>query len=386
MGESARGATAIVRQALRAVAMARGAEAFLLGSSAFLLALAAAVVSGVDLGTRDAWGAALITGVCAAGSWWLERRPEPGRIAIAVDRATRQDGRLLTAFESEGRSPDSPITWLLSREVRERVQPRVAVRAALPNSMPLLALPFLAAALLSTALEARPGEEADLAFVAPLARGVSAELEQARDIAVTAARAGELSQGELREVLDLDGRARELANRSRSGALDPAEVEEQMETLREDIERLARQSATSPLLAEALERAATYADGALMGIEQALAEFEPESAEGAARRSGTDEPEGAPDLDSGSRSGSGEESTDSALANREPIGTMSGQSAPGEPGEPEPQPGPGDSSPAGAVGSGPWWPQRFAGVVGRWVELQRTELDPPHAPNEELKR
>ena len=65
---------------------------------------------------------------------------------------------------------------------------------------------------------------------------------------------------------------------------------------------------------------------------------------------------------------------------------MSGQNAPGEPGEPEPQPGPDDSPPAGAVGSAAWWPERFAGVVGRWVETRRTGPELPHAPNEERPR
>ena len=376
------GVNAIVRRASRAVAMARGAEAFLLGSSVLLVALAAAVVSGVELATLDAWGAAVLAGGFAAASWWLERRPEPHRIALDVDRATRQDGRLLTAFESEGGAPDAPLTRLLAREVRERLSPGAAVRAALPNSMPFLALPFLAAALLASVLEARPRDVADLARVAPLARGVSAELERARDLAVESARAGELSQGELREVLELDGRARELANRSRSGALEAAELEQRMEALRTDIERLARDTATSAELAAALERAATYADGALMGLADALAELGPQPA------AGTDEPPGAVDAEgsSGPDSGSEDSAADSALANGEPIGTMSGHSAPGEPGEPEPQPDPDESPPAGAVGSGAWWPERFAGVVGRWVEVRRAGLEVPPARNEERPR
>lgn len=386
-----------MRNAWHAVGMARTAEALLVGVALALASLAAAAGGGAAPAAPAVWGVSVAAGALMGAAWFLDLRPRAERIARAVDARLRLDGRLVTAWEREVAGDGSAIARLLSQEVRARVRPAAAVRAALPASLPLLGAPLLAAAWLGVALEGREGGPPPLRGVAPALEGIAEELRAAEDRAFDDLRQGLLGREELQRIGALarraDALARECARHERSpapgdpaGAPDAAgaraaadpegtpspTLRRRVDGLCDEIEALAERAGGSRELSEALDRVATLADAARRGA-------------------------GAPGAGGGSGDapGEGRGGGASALANGEADGTMSAPPSGTEASDPRlptapppPDAGfPGDAAPdagrAGGIGAGRWWPGAHDGVVGRWIEDRRARRatgdgpDPP---------
>lgn len=340
-GRAAGPVSALVRHAARGLAAARAGEAALVGASAGMLALCAALVSGSALARRDAWLAAGLCALLAAASWWLGLRRRPPQVARQLDRALGLEGALVTAFEVEGRGPTSGIGALLARRVAARLTPREALRRVLPHSLGLVALPFLAGALLALTGQ-RERARALPAAVQRLAGEVRVELGGLVD---QGRRQGlELAPEELEQVLELARRAAELQAELERGRGSQAGVREALSELQEGVAELQAELPPGSELGRALEEVQERLDGARM------AAGAPPSA--AAR--------GGPGA---SGEGEGSAPAGGALARTDAEGTMSRpQARPAAPTSPRPD--------AGQAG-GRWWPDEESELVARWVELRR---------------
>jgi len=381
--------------------MARTAEALLVGLGLALCALGAAVLQGRSLGDPLAVGAAAAAGAAMGAAWFLDLRPRVERLAREVDRALRLDGALVTAWEAELRAaraaghpagrPVSPavqapppaLVELLARGVCERVRRADAVRAALPRSAPILAVPFLAAALLAWAVDRHaaslPGPHLD-----PVLGRAVEELDAAERAAQAELAQGRMRAEDLRELAALRRAARELQVAGAAGAQPgeerPGELDQRLAELGRRLDDLLRERVRDPLVARALERVATCVDAARAGLEH----------EGM-RRSG--EP-GPPAASAGTRPepGAGRDAHPgpgppgaSPLANGAGDGTMSapagGATRANEPERADPAAAPGAGEAprtgerAGGVAFDLRWPERHAGLVARWVEARRAAAD-----------
>jgi hypothetical protein len=368
-----------VRNAWRAVRLARAGEALLLGVSGVLLALAAALRSGAALGEGASIAAALLTGAGLAGAWLVERWPRPAQVARLVDSRLGLDGALVTAFEGGAVADPAPLAALLDARVLARVRARDVVRAALPNSTPFLAVPFLAFALLGWCIERRPERADPRRAVAPLAQGLADELSRAVDAGLDAVEAGELGQPELQELMALEREGRELARRAGAHGASAQELDAAFAEVLEGVRDAARDMGTAPELTSALTRADALGEAARMGLEDALegsgagrAQEPPRAGDGA-----REDPSGAGgpgDGRDGAAGGAGGKPAPD-LTNGGPDGRIPGRSPSATVPEDGDTPSPSADPEEAGVTAGRWWPDRHSGVVGRWVEARRAALE-----------
>lgn len=368
----------MVARALRAVLLARVGEAFLIGVAGTLFTLACAVLSGARPDGLAGWVAGLLGGLLGGLTWCFEHRPQARAIARVVDTRLGQNGAFLTAFEAES-TAGNPLAGLLARRVAMRVGRRDVARVALPRSMPWVALPFLGAAFLGAVLEVRrAGLEADLSL-APLMRTISSELEGLRPAAFDATRDGSWTAEQLERLLELDARARALSTvdpgSDPGGRGAEAAASGELEALFEELEALRVELPPTSALARELDRVAAEHRGSA-GQPAHRSAADGVSNAGRAEGAGSPAERANPSRRPGSAAAPGATPGGSALAGGRSDGTMSGRS--------ERLPDPTLSSTGLSAGrpvvprgllSGRWWPAHHAGVVERWAEIRRRELE-----------
>jgi len=383
----------LAARAYHACVLAHAAETLFVGLFGLLLALTAVAWQGSVLGSLSAWGAALLAGVCAGAAWWLEVRPARSGVARRIDRSLGLDGAFFTAFEQgelRGAGDRSLVAGLLAQRIGKDLSVAGALRCALPNSMPFLALPFLGATLLAMVrtVEPTPGLDADWA---PRVAAMTAAMEGVDLAARESIKTGEINAEVLRELVDLKGRSRDLLRAAQTDASGLPDARAELQDIRAELERLASEQSPLSELAMALDQAGIRADSLLMQeSDQAGARTSARPGSGATAddggldRSATDgQVPGETPVESG-------QDRDPRLANSGQEGRMRGRSGPGR-GEntsgtgvgrssttpatptgprdgPEPQADQGYGSPDSAgVASGRWWSERDAAVVERWV-------------------
>lgn len=397
----------LVRNAWHAVGMARTAEAVLVAAGVGLVTAAAAVAEGLPLRDPVTWCLAVAAGAATGVSWFVDLRPRAGVLARRIDRGLRLDGALVTAWELESRGVESPLARLLARGVRRRVRSSEAVRAALPPSGPILAVPFLGASLLAWVCGLR-ADEGGVHVQPALAAAVGA-LQEAEGVAQEELSAGAMSAADLRELAALTRRARELAAEGERVGDDPARaagLRRELADLAEGIDELAHERGARPELARALDRAAACADAAGEGLGAAAKEDDPALAAAGgtdddAPGSGADGARsetaagGAADGTPGETGERGERGGDlpgGELALAGADGTMSAPSNGDEAPPTRPDPGPSNvetdahdtGGAPGGVALDRWWPARHATLAGRWIESRRARAgDAATTPNQD---
>ncbi len=358
----------MLARAWRDVSLARAAEAFFLGLTAMLVAVSAALHAGAELGDIEAWLAGLLTAFFAGASWWFERKPDIARLAQKVDAKLRLDGSLVTAFECESGDENSGVARLLAERIRQSVRVSDVVRAALPNSIPFLAPPFAAAALLAATLNEPP---TDKTWIRPRTLALMTEMESVRESVLDGIEAGALDADLLQQALALENQARDLARKSSREGAEPADWREDMENLDQSLADLALQMPPRSPALEAIRDAEALTDGALSGLDRSEdKEAETSSGSGNIARDGPDSGADGSASEVAGEDVLGEKGTGS-LANGAADGRISAPLTPA------------DANPAGAaargvpdrthgVAAGRWWPESYAGVVERWAEARRT--------------
>lgn len=388
-----------MRNAWHAVGMARTAEALLVAVGLGLVTAAAAVAEGLPLRDPVTWCLAVAAGVAMGLSWFVDLHPRAEVLARRIDRTLRLDGALVTAWEHEARGAESTLATLLARRVRQRVRPSEAVRAALPLSGPILAVPFLGASLLAWVCGLQTDDGA--VHVQPALTAAVGAFEDAERVAQEELAAGAMSAADLRELAALTRRARELAAEGGRVGDDPAragELRRDLEDLAERTEELAQDRAARADLARALDQAAACADAAREGLSALADDAETPAADrtgatpgsggadregdsagsGAARPGRSDGPSGG-ELGGGELAQSGADGTMSALSNADeasptgPDPTVSDVARESE-AAPDVAPEPA-AGPTGGVALDRWWPARHATLAGRWVELRRARAE-----------
>lgn len=345
--------TARIDLARRALAAARAAETALVAASAAASTVAAAVTSGAHPATIEVSLVAALAAGCAAVAYWLDRRPRPERVASTIDHRLGLGGALTTAYEAERRRPDRPLVQALSAGVARRVAPREAVRVALPASLPLLALPFLAAGWLALALDTarrpppsleRLAERAAAALAGPLTAGQAGE----------AAPLESLEPSERAQLEALVRRIGALASAAREGRPDAARL---AGDLAAKLEELRESLPVTPQLARALEQAGADLAAAREVLGRAE---EPTAARGPG---GGDR---AHKVEGGGNAGS----------DGVPAGGRDGMMSGLEPGPARPpRPSVRAAGDDAALVLGPAPPERYAKIVAAWLEQRRGAAD-----------
>jgi len=137
------------RVARRALFLARLGESVHIGGAAALFALVLIVLEG---GRTDRLASALVAVLCGlltAATWALSHRRTALEVAQRLDRRMEFDGAFLTAWEHDGDRRGGTLAELLVVRAARDVPGRVAARAVLPQSWPILASPFVVGALLA---------------------------------------------------------------------------------------------------------------------------------------------------------------------------------------------------------------------------------------------
>ena len=380
---AAHGIAPLLQRAHRAVSLARVAESGLLSATALLCVLAAVVGSGGELAQPSSWAVALLCALLAAGSWWLEKRPRPTRLASSVDGKLGLGGSFVTAWEAESgcAGGGGPLARLLSARLRGRVSQRQVLAAALPRSLPFAALPFLGAGLLALAIEGSRPQRA-VPWMGELSGPLVMELELARGLL---GGGGELA-GELPP--HVAGEAERLARAAlASGAAleralardadDVATLAPPTRALQEQLGELARLLPPESAAGAATERALSLTDAMAMalGLEAVAAPAGELRADGGGPGGESGEDDGQPPA----LGGSGEVATGAQLARGE-AGQREDGPGHGEgagttlssAGNPEAQ---APAAQEGAV-SGRWWPGHLDGIVRRWGTSERGPVEP----------
>lgn len=347
--------SAVVRGTRSALRAARAGESALFFAAGALLARAAAALSGVRADDPEGWALYALAGLLAALAWWLEHPVDGRALAGELDRRLRHQGALVTALELEARARAlSAMEALVRERVLERLRPKEALRATLPALFLPLAAPVCAGLLLALAVErTRESPAQSQAELGRLAAGLDAALGPAAGDAWSAEEAGTLDSRALRETLDLLDRGAEVARRALEPGADPAASREELRALERELAALSSRLPRPSDLRAHVEEARAWSDALATELER----------EGGA---------GAP------------ASIDAAASGGQPSGGASGALVAG--GELErPSPVPARGPPAGGVqpasstapgsGEGSWWPPEYDGVVRRWVELRREELE-----------
>ena len=317
-----------VRVAHRGRNLLVGIESALVGLSAAIATLAAGATVRMDAGDPQARILLAVVGILGALSWWMDRSEDPRSVARSIDRRSGWAGALTTAFEAESTLDRSAVAAALAQKLAPLVSPRRFLAREARSSAAVLAAPLLALAFLGAVLEARTSQE-DRTVLDPRPGSSAAAL---RD-----------------RSADLGARARRLAASPEVSAEDAASLE----ALAERAHRLG---------AGAVERSSPGAPV------ESIPELEAEMGRLARRIEASRAPV----------SGAG-------VAPVGPDGTMGGRDPRSErpaddPMRTTPPPNPPANAPAlnaqaggveGGVGAPRWWPQRYDGVVERWIETRR---------------
>lgn len=342
--ELVRSRVAFARRGLMSV---RVLQAGMLATTAATFALAACVFGGAALGAPGPWIVAVANGALVFFTWTLACRRDEAQVARSIDEALGKDGALFTAWEVEGRGEASALARRLGEEVAAAARPRGMLRAILPPTTPLLALPFVGCALLFAALEGAR-EERSQVDLAELVRQVEAGLGSLSE--QEAGMEGEaLSAEERRELGQL---LRQAATRGRE--LDREASPEELAELDDELESLQGQlpdGEVGEAMREELDRARAALDAARMSLESEPSEPEDRPAEGTASVEEGNSGDGS--AKGGTRS----------LAQGGAIGRIPRSDSPGG--------ATASRAEAGVLGL-PTWPEAYDGLVRRWVEFERT--------------
>ena len=321
-------------------------ESGAVGIACLCLALAAGVLAGADLAAVGTWQAAGLCALLAGGTWQQEHRRATASVARDIDEGLGEGGALFTAWELEGRGAEDSLCSLLGREVAARRSARGMLAAILPASLPIMALPFLAAGLLFLALEEVRGEPGGPADWQRLTLRLEEDLEGflGAEPGATLEGSEAFLEEQLAELADLARTAAQLAT-------EPQGEGQGIEELRDLQQRLSALEALAPgdsALLDQLQEAARTLDSALMALEsEALVHAGPEPKGGAMGSPGASQGREVPAAGAG--------------------GTMGGS-------QPPPRTGslsPGADGRSAGVLSGPAWPAAYDGIVARWVETPR---------------
>lgn len=380
-----------VAQATRVQGLARAAEALLIGIAAGFLGASCALTCGGS-GPSTCLGAALFAGVPLALTWWIEKRPDPRKVARKADRTLRMSGALLTAWEAEGRGArDSSISAELIRVVRTRTDPLAIVRATRPSSMPLLALPIVGVVLLALTLEGRAEEQRTHPTNAAVMSQMAGAMAPVLDDAFEGLSQGELTSEQVLELRDAAAQVRAVAAEA-SRAQTPEDEQawrDELEKLVPKLEELAEEHLDRSAIVEGLEQALALSDVAGAGQEPQGPTLSQDpgppgesgvSPGGANVSSSTSGGPGTGETPSESGSDGG-----SPLAADGPGGTIPASSGSAtssgdaDPADLSSDPSvseltPGSAEAARGLALGPWWPARHAGTVRRYFE--RRQQDP----------
>lgn len=335
-----------IGRAYRTVVGVRVVESLLLGLAAVLVLWCALALEGLPTRGADVWVLSSVAFAAAAGSWFAAHGTNPSRLALAADRDLQWGGALKTAYEVEARTSASAVESLLLAHVRSELRPRAIRSAVAPNSVPVIAVPFLAMALFGSI---RTGEESVGNEVPELLRRAMGELEAAGGASA------ELDDEVRREWGLAQTEARSLAEQIQRGAASE-NIDVGLSDLERSLEELASKLPPDSELARDVARARENLDAARLGKPSATEE------------PGSEEAGSTPGDESGAGVGGAQE------GGVEPgSGGASGSSAV------DGRPVPIDTSGTGeaerqverAGGVGRWWPARHDGVVRGWIELSR---------------
>lgn len=297
-------------------------ESSIVGLSAGIIAFAAAATVRVDPHDPQATVLFAVVGILGGLSWWMERSGDAASVARSIDRRSGLEGALTTAFESESIADRSSVAAALARRIAPVVSLRRFFQRESRSSAAVLAAPFLAIALLAAVTEGTRSSPDPSSATASSASDRSA---------------------------DLRGRIRELASVPSLRAEDI----EVVRALAERADRIDSRAADSA----GRESAAT----SLAALESELADLE-------RRIEAARDP--ASDAGVASSGGNGTMGSPTAPVDRPTDGSMRDTPA----SSPTPQLGASDAPGSGAeggVGASRWWPERYDGVVERWIEARR---------------
>lgn len=363
-----------------------------------LVVLACALDQGLLLRDPVVWGLALFAGTGMGTSWAVELVPKVDHLAREVDTRLRMDGAMFTAWEAEVDGKTGSLVHVLTRRVRERVRPAQVIRAALPNSAIVLAVPLLGAGLL--ALQTGKQKDENGINVTPVLGAVVRALEDTEGLAQGELAAGSMPADDLRELAALTRQARGIEAAGDRAARDAelsGEIGKRLESLAQDIEEFASRNAERSEMSRALDHATAFIDAALVGLDEMGVEDAEQG--GSGEPVAKDAPDGPPDEGEpavaspggigpdnpgppgpgsagegpGSELGSGE------LAIGGADGTMVAPSDGADPSSDGPRPdesasgGPqGAVDRPGGVALDRSWPTRHATLAERWIEARRT--------------
>lgn len=340
-----------VAYARRGLASARILQSFCCGVAAATLSLAAATHVGGELGERDVQVVALVNGLLAWIASALAYRRAPREVARQIDAALDLHGALFTAWEAEGVDRPSRLARLLGRDVASRVSAKDMVHAVLPNMVVSLALPFLASALLFSAME-NARSAPDVRDLAALTRQVEQGLASLSEegTAGAAGAPGVLDLEEQKELRRLMGKAAELTERVREGQAGP----EELAALGDELAALRAELGGAENLRRGLEDTMNSVDAARMALE--------------GRRSKTSDTEAGQGSGGEGMSGSGGRSLAPGREDGRMVRPELQTTAPGNPTGSE-------REQAGVLGHQAW-PEAHENIIRRWVESARQSRPP----------
>jgi hypothetical protein len=312
------------------------------------MALTAGLQGGSELSDPGLVLVASLHGMGVFALWLVVHRRAPSQVARDVDDALELEGALFTAWEAEGSPRPTRLARQLALNVASGASHRKMMRASLPATLPLLAVPLAALALLVNVLEdsrssSRGQDLKDLAH----------ELEQGLSSVAGGGSAAdgageELSVTELRDLNQLVRKVGSISDKLAEGEAQGEELAQMAEELAE-MESLLGPDADESLR-NGLRRAQTALDAGRMAQDgdsgPATAEDEAEGNAGPGRSSG------------------------SSLASTAEDGRILGSNSPSG-GIP-----PGSTSPAAGVLGIPSWPRAHDEIVRRWVEFTRRSTSP----------
>jgi len=339
-----------VAYARRGLVSVRSLESLFVALALGATTLAAAVESGGALSSRGVWYVAAVNAALGGILWGREHWRSTREVARAIDGNLELHGELFTAWEVEGRERPTDIDRMLGRRVAGRLDARKMLRAALPSSAPLLALPFAAAALLFWSLESAR-EDRRAPDLESLVDSVERDLEALASAGFSTESGSEAPEGsqltheERRRLADLARAAGALGKRAADGEVTPAEVDQ----LRKDLADFGSKLPVGSASRRDFERAQ-------------------ETLESAALAHGDDGPGAAPGNSADAAGATGSAGTPGrGLAPGNEDGRMVGLESP-----PTQSEGPSELGVLGAQ----TWPEGYEGIVRSWVEATSEAREP----------
>lgn len=311
-----------VRAAHRGRTLLIAIESSIVGLSTGIATLAVGATARVDPNDPQTVALLVLVGILGALTWWMERRGDAASVARSIDRRSGLAGALTTAFETESVANRTPVAAALAASIAPLVSPRRFLAREMRSSAAVLAAPFLALALLGAVTEGR----------------VSLDDPRDLDSAVVSS-----SSTVLGRSADLRARARHLAS-------SPGISAQEIAALR------------------TLAQRAGPIDTGAAAPEASMAKLEADLAEIARRIEASRNPAPGAGVASGGRDGTMggrdpriDRPTDGPMRETPSSNPPPNASAPAVPG----------SGAEGGVGASRWWPERYDGVVERWIEARR---------------